>query len=113
MTFIKVPEHLGGATMGGLVGGGIGAVAGAGVDRLIEGQQLEGAKDAALYHSSQDLFKMRDSVSQQTQWSVDDALARHHVDLPEDGIKDSVRQAVNDGWKDSDYYLNRSKEQYE
>ncbi|MGY9069716.1 hypothetical protein [Streptomyces sp. CAS3] len=113
LTFIKVPEHLGGATMGGLVGGGIGAVAGAGVDRLIEGQQLEGAKDAALYHSSQDLFKMRDSVSQQTQWSVDDALARHHVDLPEDGIKDSVRQAVNDGWKDSDYYLNRSKEQYE
>jgi hypothetical protein len=56
---------------------------------------------------------MRDSVSQQTQWSVEDALARHHVDLPEDGIKDTVRQAVNDGWEDSDYYLNRSKEHYE
>ncbi|MFR9788689.1 hypothetical protein ACL07V_08425 [Streptomyces sp. MB22_4] len=113
MTFVKVPEHLGGATIGGLVGGGIGAVAGAGVDRLIGSQQLEGAKDGALYRSSQDLFKMRDSVSQQTQWSVDDALARHHVRLPESGIKDTVRQSVNDGWKDSDYYLNRSKEQYE
>ncbi|MCX5351289.1 hypothetical protein OG901_26645 [Streptomyces mirabilis] len=113
LTFAQVPERLGGAAMGAVVGGGAGAVASAAVDRLLEGQQLEGAKDEALYHSSQDLFRMRDSVSQQTQWSVEDALARHHVDLPEDGIKDTVRQAVNDGWEDSDYYLNRSKEHYE
>ncbi|MFF2126345.1 hypothetical protein ACFVW1_13220 [Streptomyces olivochromogenes] len=113
LTFAQVPERLGGPAMGAVVGGGAGAVASAAVDRLLEGQQLEGAKDEALYHSSQDLFRMRDSVSQQTQWSVEDALARHHVDLPEDGIKDTVRQAVNDGWENSDYYLNRSKEQYE
>ncbi|WP_406174104.1 hypothetical protein [Streptomyces sp. NBC_00996] len=112
-TFVQVPERLGGAGMGAVVGGTVGAVAGAAVDRLLEGQQLDGAKDEALYHSSKDLFRMRDSVSQQTQWSVEDSLTRHHVDLPKDGIKDTVRQAVNDGWENSDYFLNRSKEQYE
>ncbi|MGW5196705.1 hypothetical protein [Streptomyces spiralis] len=112
-TGLKFPEHLGGEAMGSVVGGAAGAVAGGAVDRLIEGQQLEGARDQALYQSSKDLFKMRDSVSQQTLWSVHDALARNHVDLPKDGIGDSVRQAVNDGWQDSDYYLNRSKDEYE
>ena len=112
-TFVKIPERLGGAGMGAVVGGTVGAVAGAAVDRLLEGQQLDGAKDEALYHSSKDLFRMRDSVSQQTQWSVEDSLTRHHVDLPKGGVKDTVRQAVNDGWENSDYFLNRSKEQYE
>ncbi|MEU1460246.1 hypothetical protein ABZ467_06070 [Streptomyces sp. NPDC005727] len=55
---------------------------------------------------------MRNSVGQQTIWSVDDALARHHVNLPKDEIDDSVGQAVNDGWKDADYHLNRSKVKY-
>ncbi|ARP71803.1 hypothetical protein LK07_20855 [Streptomyces pluripotens] len=113
VSFVKVPERLGGDVMGAFVGGGVGAVAGGAVDRLVEGQQLDGAKDEALYRSSRDLFMMRDSVSQQTQWSVEDALVRNDVDLPEDAIKDTMRQAVNDGWKDSDYYLNRSKAQYE
>ncbi|WP_405616563.1 hypothetical protein [Streptomyces sp. NBC_00076] len=113
LTFIEVPERLGGATMGAVGGGAVGAVAGAAVDRLLEGQKLEGARDEALYYSSQDLFSMRDSVSQQTQWSVGDAVTRHHIDLPKDGIMDTVGQAVNDGWKDSDYFLNRSKDQYE
>ncbi|MER6559883.1 hypothetical protein ABT300_19545 [Streptomyces sp. NPDC001027] len=113
LTFIEVPERLGGAAMGAVGGGMLGAVAGSAVDRLIDGQQLDGAKDEALYHSSQDLFRMRDSVSQQTQWSMEDALDRNKIDLPRDEIKDTMRQAVNDGWKDSDYYLNRAKEQYE
>ncbi|MGW0885141.1 hypothetical protein [Streptomyces sp. NPDC002671] len=111
-TGLKLPEQYGGELMGSVVGGGAGAVAGAAVDRLLEGQQLQGAEDEALYHSSKDLFKMRDSVSQQTIWSVDDALARNHVDMPKGQISDSVRQAVNDGWKDSDYYLNRSEVKY-
>ncbi|MFF0780987.1 hypothetical protein [Streptomyces sp. NPDC003720] len=111
-TGLEVPEHLGGELMGSVVGGGAGAVAGAAIDRLIDGQQASGAEDEGLYYSSKDLFAMRNSVGQQTIWSVDDALARHHVDLPKDEIDDSVGQAVNDGWKDADYYLNRSKVKY-
>ncbi|MEU1707936.1 hypothetical protein ABZ478_21540 [Streptomyces sp. NPDC005706] len=111
-TGLKVPEHLGGELMGSVVGGGAGAVAGAAIDRLIDGQQASGAEDEGLYYSSKDLFAMRNSVGQQTIWSVDDALARHHVNLPKDEIDDSVGQAVNDGWKDADYYLNRSKVKY-
>lgn len=73
---------------------------------------MNGAEDQGLYYSSKDLFAMRDSVSQQTIWSVDDALARNHVHMPKGEIDDSVGQAVNDGWKDADYYLNRSKVKY-
>ncbi|MGV9902913.1 hypothetical protein ACWDU8_10585 [Streptomyces sp. NPDC003388] len=111
-TGLKAPEHLGGELMGSVVGGGAGAVAGAAIDRLIDGQQTSSAEDQGLYYSSKDLFAMRDSVGQQTIWSVDDALARHRVNLPKDEIDDSVVQAVNDGWKDADYYLNRSKVKY-
>jgi hypothetical protein len=107
---LKVPEHLGGAMMGSVVGGGAGAVAGAAVDRLIDGQQMQGAKDNGLYTSAKDLYAMRDSVNQQTQWSVDDALARHHVNVPEDGTNDIVRNAVNSGWDASSDYLSNTKE---
>ncbi|MFC9286678.1 hypothetical protein [Streptomyces sp. NPDC057052] len=109
-TFIEVPERLGGAGMGAVVGGMTGAVAGAAIDRLVEGQQLEGAKDEALYGSAKDLYKMRDSVNQQTQWSVEDALERHHVDLPKDGTSDTIRVAVNQGWNDASQLLTDSKE---
>lgn len=112
MTGLKIPAEYGGDVMGAVIGGGAGAVAGAAVDRLLEGQQMKGAEDQGLYYSSKDLFAMRDSVSQQTIWSVDDALARNHVRLPKDEIDDSVGQAVNDGWEDADYYLNRSKVKY-
>jgi hypothetical protein len=41
------------------------------VARFLEGQELEGARDEALYASAKDLYDMRaSSVSQQTQWSV-------------------------------------------
>ncbi|MHB9861160.1 hypothetical protein [Streptomyces sp. YIM S03343] len=109
-TGLKVPEHLGGDVMGSVVGGAAGAVAGGAVDRLIEGQQMQGAKDAGLYTSAKDLYAMRDSVNQQTQWSAADALARHHVNLPQDGIKDLVRNAVNEGWDASSDYLSDTKE---
>ncbi|MFF3504158.1 hypothetical protein [Streptomyces sp. NPDC003247] len=112
-TFIRVPEAYGGAAMGAVGGGMVGAVAGAAVDRLLDGQKLEGAEDQALYYSSQDLFAMRDSVNQQTQWSVEDAMERNDVDLPTQATKNTVRDAVNDGWKDSDYYLDRAKKKYD
>lgn len=110
LTGLRVPEAYGGEIMGSVVGGGAGAVAGAAVDRLMDSQKMEGAKDEGLYASAADLYAMRDSVSQQTQWSTADALARHHVDLPKDGTNDLVRQAVNDGWKDADDFLTDTKE---
>ncbi|GAB1329188.1 hypothetical protein [Streptomyces sennicomposti] len=109
-TGLKLPEHLGGEFMGSVVGGAGGAVAGAAVDRLLEGQQMSGARDAALYASAKDLYEMRDSVNQQTQWSTEDALARHHTKLPRDGTDDIIRNAVNQGWDASSERLSDSKE---
>ncbi|WP_306185879.1 hypothetical protein [Streptomyces sp. MK5] len=106
----RLPEHLGGEAMGSIVGGAAGAVAGGAVDRLIEAQQMHGAKDQGLYTSAQDLYGMRDSVNQQTQCSTADALARHHVHLPKDGSNGLVRDAVNAGWDASSDYLSNTKE---
>lgn len=96
--------------MGAVLAGGTGAVAGAAIDRLVEGQQLKDGKDEALYYSSKDLFTMRNSVSGLTQSSVGDALARHHVNLPPEDTKYSVGQAVNHGWERSDYFLNQAED---
>lgn len=109
-TGLKLPEHLGGEVMGSVVGGAAGAVAGGAVDRLIEGQEMHGAKDKGLYASAKHLYAIRDSVNQQTQWSTDDALARHHTDLPKDGTADIVGNAVNEGWDASSEYLSNTKE---
>ncbi|MER5835703.1 hypothetical protein ABT116_33960 [Streptomyces sp. NPDC002130] len=98
------------AAAGAAVGGFAGGVVGLAVDRFIEGQELKGARDEALYASAKDLYDMRDSVSQQTQWSTEDALEQHHVDLPKNGTSDTVRVAVNQGWDDASEFLSRSKE---
>ncbi|MFF9408764.1 hypothetical protein ACF1B0_25045 [Streptomyces anandii] len=107
---IELPAEYGGKIMGSVVGGTAGAVANGAVDRLIEAQQMHGARDQALYSSAKDLYAMRDSVNQQTQWSTEDALARHHVNLPEDDAADLVRNAVNQGWDASSGYLSNTKE---
>ncbi|WP_393079468.1 hypothetical protein [Streptomyces sp. LN704] len=109
-TGLKLPEHLGGEVMGSVVGGAAGVVAGGAVDRLLEDQKMHGAKDEGLYSSAKDLYSVRDSVNQQTQWSTDDALARHHAHLPKDGTDDLVRNAVNAGWDASSEYLSNTKE---
>jgi hypothetical protein len=98
------------AAAGAAVGGFAGGVVGLAVDRFLEDQELKGAQDEALYASAKDLYDMRDSVNQQTQWSVEDALKQHHVDLPKDGTSDTVRVAVNQGWDDASEFLSRSKE---
>ncbi|MFJ2016799.1 hypothetical protein [Streptomyces nodosus] len=107
---VKVPAAYGGDIMGSVIGGFAGAVAGGAVDRLMEGRQMEGAKDEGLYESAKDLYVMRDSVSQQAQWSADDALARHHVELPKDGTDNMIREAVNRGWDASSHFLTDAKE---
>ncbi|WP_405887107.1 hypothetical protein OG739_23450 [Streptomyces longwoodensis] len=103
------PESRTGSAVGAAFGGFAGGVIGLAVDRLTDGQQLEGARDQALYSSAKDLYAMRDSVNQQTQWSALDALERHHVALPRDGAADTVRVAVNEGWNDASDFLSNSK----
>jgi hypothetical protein len=104
------PESRTGSAVGAAFGGFAGGVIGLAVDRLTDGQQLEGAKDQALYASAKDLYDMRDSVNQQTQWSTEDALERHHVDVPKQGASDTVRTAVNEGWNDASRFLSDAKE---
>ncbi|MFF4039455.1 hypothetical protein [Streptomyces sp. NPDC001816] len=104
------PEGRVGSATGAAVGGFAGGVIGLAVDRLMEGQELEGARDGALYASAKDLYATRDSVNQQTQSSVSDALERHHVDLPKGGTNDTIRGAVNEGWDDASEFLSNSKE---
>ncbi|MGW2745713.1 hypothetical protein [Streptomyces sp. NPDC001450] len=107
---LELPAEYGGKIMGSVVGGTAGAVANGAVDRLIEAQQMHGAKDQGLYTSAKDLYAMRDSVNQQTQWSTEDALARHHVNLPKNDTDDLIRNAVNAGWDASSEYLSNTKE---
>ncbi|MFE2260359.1 hypothetical protein [Streptomyces griseosporeus] len=104
------PDTPAGAATGAAVGGFAGGVIGMAVDRLLEGQELKGARDEALYATAKDLYATRHSVSDQTQQSVTDALERHHVNLPKDGASDIVRVAVNDGWDDASELLTNSKE---
>ncbi|MFF8952313.1 hypothetical protein ACF09I_26425 [Streptomyces sp. NPDC014940] len=104
------PDTPVGAATGAAVGGFAGGVIGLAVDRLMESQESEGVRDGALYVSAKDLYASRDSVNEQTQASVMDALERHHVELPKDGTSDTIRRAVNDGWNDASDFLSDTKE---
>ncbi|MFG2120560.1 hypothetical protein [Streptomyces sp. NPDC048710] len=107
---LELPAEYGGKIMGSVVGGTAGAVANGAVDRLIEAQQMHGARDQGLYTSAKDLYAMRDSVSQQAQLSTEDALARHHVNLPTDDADFLIRDSINEGWDASSDYLSNTKE---
>ncbi|MEV6406740.1 hypothetical protein AB0M58_28025 [Streptomyces bobili] len=104
------PETVAGAATGAAVGGFAGGAVGLAVDRLIGGQELHGAKDAALYESAKDLYATRDSVNQQTQWSVADVLERHDVDLPKAGTTNTVSVSLNEGWDNASEFMENSKE---
>lgn len=110
LTGVKLPERYGGELMGAVVGGGVGAVAGAAIDRLLEGQKMDGSRDEALYRSASDVYESRDSVSRQTQWAAEESIDRHRLDLPKDGIKSLIRGAVNEGWDAGSEFLSRTKE---
>ncbi|MFE9095591.1 hypothetical protein [Streptomyces sp. NPDC007264] len=110
MTFVQVPAEYGGAAMGAVVGGGIGAVAGAAVDHLIDGQKLNGSRDEALYRSADDLYEARNSVSKQAQWATEESIDRYRINLPKQATKDLMRDAVNDGWDASSEFLSHTKE---
>ncbi|WP_369168935.1 hypothetical protein AB5J49_13865 [Streptomyces sp. R28] len=110
VTFVEIPPAYGGAAMGAVIGGGVGAVAGAAVDHLLEGQKMSGARDGALYQSAGDLYDSRNSVSRQAQWAAEESIARHNLDLPMQGTKDLIRDAVVEGWGGSNDLLSDTKE---
>jgi hypothetical protein len=108
-TAVLTPSGPAGAAYAG-AGGFITGVAGMAVGRLLEGRELEGALDEAVYRNGKDLSATQDSVNQQTQWSVQDALKRHHVNVPADGTNILVGHAVNEGWESSETILRDSKQ---
>ncbi|MDR6980574.1 hypothetical protein J2X68_007314 [Streptomyces sp. 3330] len=107
-TAVLAPSGPAGAVYAG-AGGFITGVAGMAVGRLLEGRELEGAMDEAVYRNGQDLSGTQDSVNQQTQWSVQDALKQHHVNAPEDGTNTLIGNAVNEGWESSETILRDSQ----
>ncbi|MDQ0833786.1 hypothetical protein QF032_005630 [Streptomyces achromogenes] len=107
-TAVLAPTGPAGAAYAG-GGGFIAGVAGMAVGRLLDGRELDGALDEAIYRNGQDLSNAQDSVNQQTQWSTQDALKRHHVNLPKDGINTLIGNAVNEGWESSNDILRDNK----
>jgi hypothetical protein len=79
------------------------------IKALLDGKEMEGALDGAVYRTGQDLDSIRESASQMTQWSVQDALQRHHVDLPEQATNVFINDAVIAGWESSDTILSEHK----
>ncbi|MEU9665647.1 hypothetical protein AB0E25_08655 [Streptomyces bobili] len=108
-TAMLAPLGPAGAAYAG-AGGFITGVAGMAVGRLLEGRELEGALDRAIYENAQNISSAQDSVSQQTQWSVQDALKEHDVELPTDGTNTLIGDAVNEGWESSETILTSSKD---
>ncbi|MEU2262648.1 hypothetical protein ABZ557_20760 [Streptomyces sp. NPDC019645] len=89
----------GGAAASGFFGG----IAGIAVDRLLEGQQVEGALDRALYDSGQTLNDTMESTKAQTQESMAQVISEHgSTELTDDEAREVVRLAVEEGWTDSD-----------
>ncbi|MFE5791300.1 hypothetical protein ACFQ8C_01860 [Streptomyces sp. NPDC056503] len=99
------PAGMAGAVISATAGGYFGAVAGIGIDRMTEGQQASGAADRALHSPGHDLSDHLGSVRVQTQESAIDAMELHGSKLPADSIRNEIRDAVNDGRRDSDSAL--------
>ncbi|MCD7440421.1 hypothetical protein K4B79_19615 [Streptomyces lincolnensis] len=100
-----VPATPAGAITSAAVGGFFGGVSGMAIDRLMEGKEIDGALDDALYRTGQDLNKAQDSALQQTQWAATDAIAAHNSDLKEEATQNLIRESLNSGWSRSDQIL--------
>ncbi len=107
-TAVLAPDGPAGAVYAG-AGGFVAGVAGMAVGHLLDGRQLDGALDEAVYRNGQDLSRSQDSVTQQAQWSVQEALKKHHIDLPTDGTNTLIRDSVNEGWGASSSMMRDSK----
>lgn len=100
-----VPQGMVGGVIGATAGGYFGGIAGIAIDRLMEGQQAQGALDRALYRSGRELDDYQSSVRVQTQQSAVDAIEKYGADLPPEATKNQIREAVNEGWTESDRIL--------
>ncbi|MFC8794693.1 hypothetical protein [Streptomyces cinereoruber] len=100
-----VPQGMVGGVIGATAGGYFGGIAGIAIDRLMEGQQAQGALDRALYQSGRELNDYQSSVRVQTQQSAVDAIEKYGADLPPEATKNQIREAVNEGWTESDRIL--------
>jgi hypothetical protein len=94
-----------GAVTGAAAGGYFGGVAGLAVDRLLEGQRAEGATDRALYQTGRELNDYQESVLAQTQQAAVDAIEKYGAEMPTESTRNQIRDAVNEGWVDSDSIL--------
>ncbi|MGW3624813.1 hypothetical protein [Streptomyces sp. NPDC000880] len=99
------PVGAAGALAGAAASGYFGGIAGLAIDRLIEGQEGEGAADRALYRTGRELNDYQSSARVQTQDSAVDAINKYHSDLPTESTRNQIRDAVNKGWVDSDTIL--------
>ncbi|WP_433570548.1 hypothetical protein [Streptomyces sp. CA-251247] len=97
------------AATGAAVSGFFGGIAGMSVDRLMDAQQIDGALDQALYDSGGKLNDSLESANVQTQQSAVDAIEEHgSKELTEDATRNMIRQALQEGWNDSDTMLEDS-----
>jgi hypothetical protein len=91
------------------VSGFFGGIAGMSVDRLIDGQEIDGALDQALYDSAGQLNDSLESANVQTQQSAVDAIGEHgSKELTEDATRNMIREELQDGWTASDTLLEDS-----
>ncbi|MFJ9034180.1 hypothetical protein ACIRQP_38125 [Streptomyces sp. NPDC102274] len=102
------PQNLTGAMAGAGAGGFFGGIAGMAVDRLMSGREMDGALDDALYRTGQGLNESLDSATRQTQSAAQDAIDKHESELPHDATKNLVREALKEGWTQSDTMLEDS-----
>ncbi|MEV8102376.1 hypothetical protein [Streptomyces sp. NPDC088135] len=97
------------AAAGAAVSGFFGGIAGTAIDRLLDGQQIDGALDQALYDSGGKLNDAHESANVQTQESAIKAIEEHgSKELTEDATRNMIRVAIQGGWNDSDTMLEDS-----
>ncbi|MFJ4872492.1 hypothetical protein [Streptomyces sp. NPDC088757] len=99
------PATAAGSLAGAGASGYFGGIAGMAIDRLMDGQQAQGATDRALYQTGRELNDYQASAQSQTRQSALDAIEKYGSDLPPQSTGNQVRDAVNDGWVDSDTIL--------
>ncbi|MFF8832893.1 hypothetical protein [Streptomyces sp. NPDC015131] len=98
-----VPVGPGAAMTGAAASGFFGGIAGIAVDRILEGQQAEGALDRSLYATGKTLNETMEVAKSQAQESAASAIAEHgSKELTDHEAKELVRKSVEAGWTDSD-----------
>ncbi|SDK23746.1 hypothetical protein [Streptomyces indicus] len=104
-TVALVPAGAGAALVGAAVSGFAGGVVNLAIDRIIEGQEMSGALDRALYQSGLELDDSLSSATQQAQAATLDSIEKHDSDLKGEAMSVLIADQLNNGWRDSDGIL--------